>query len=104
MKVKAVSALRSKRGLHRVKGAEPQVVGLTPLITTKRKANTMTTYILRDSKTVEPQKGADGMEPDDTGLQPETGIESGELRETDGGGGLKVRRQRLPAKKRFVPS
>ena len=28
MKVKAVFALRSKRGLHRGSGAEPQVVGL----------------------------------------------------------------------------
>ena len=30
MKVKKVSALRRKRGLHRVNGAEPQVVGRTP--------------------------------------------------------------------------
>src|ERR1017187_2135260 len=56
MKVKQVSALRSKRGLHRVNGAEPQVVGLTPQTTMKRKANTMKTYILRPAPPVEPQK------------------------------------------------
>jgi hypothetical protein len=28
------------------------------------------------------------MEPDHTGLQPETGVEPGELGKTDGGGGL----------------
>jgi transposase len=56
MKVKAVSALRSKRGLHRVNGAEPQVVGLTPQTTDERKTDTMKTYILRDSQPVEPQK------------------------------------------------
>jgi len=32
MKVKAVSALRSKRGLHRVNGAEPQVILNCPLM------------------------------------------------------------------------
>ena len=53
----AVSALRSKRGLRRVSGAEPQVVGLAPQTTMNdRKANTMKTYILRDPNTVEPQK------------------------------------------------
>src|SRR5665647_414487 len=46
MKANKVSALRSKRGLRRVSGAEPQVVGLTPQTTMKRKANTMKTYIL----------------------------------------------------------
>src|SRR5450432_427771 len=57
MKVKVVSALRSKRGLRPVKRvAEPQVVGLTPQTTMKRKANTMKTYILRPPKPVEPQK------------------------------------------------
>jgi len=56
MKVKAVSALRSKRGLHRVSGVEPQVVGLTPQTTDERKTDTMKTYILRDPKPVEPQK------------------------------------------------
>ena len=56
MKVKAVSALRSKRGLHRVNGAEPQVVGLTPQTTDIRKTDTMKTYILRPIKPVEPQK------------------------------------------------
>ena len=56
MKVKTVSALRSKRGLHRMNGAEPQVVGLTPQTTNEWKANTMRTYILRAAKPVEPQK------------------------------------------------
>jgi len=56
MKVEKVSALRNKRGLHRVNGAEPQVVGLTPQTTMKRKTDTMKTYILRPEKTVEPQK------------------------------------------------
>src|ERR1035437_1387609 len=56
MKANTVSALRSKRGLHRVNGAEPQVVGLTPQTTDNRKANTMKTYILRPSPPVEPQK------------------------------------------------
>src|ERR1017187_9563638 len=56
MKANKVSALRSKRGLHRVNGAEPQVVGLTPQTTDIRKTDTMKTYILRQPKTVEPQK------------------------------------------------
>ncbi len=47
MKANKVSALRSKRGLHRVNGAEPQVVGLTPQTTDERKTDTMKTYILR---------------------------------------------------------
>ena len=55
MKGKAVSALRSKRGLRPGKeDAEPPVVGLTPQTTNERGANTMKTYILRDPKTVEP--------------------------------------------------
>src|SRR5664279_3168130 len=58
MKVKQVSALRSKRGLHRVNGAEPQVVGLTPQTTNIRKTDTMKTYILRQPKPVESQKPA----------------------------------------------
>src|ERR1035438_6267942 len=58
MKVKQVSALRSKRGLRRANGAEPPVVGLTPQTTMKRKANTMKTYILREPKPVESQKPA----------------------------------------------
>jgi hypothetical protein len=41
MKAKAVSALRSKRGLHRVNGAEPQVVGLTPQTTNERETDTI---------------------------------------------------------------
>jgi len=56
MKVKAVSALRVKRGLYRVNGAEPQVVGLTPQTTDISKTDTMRTYILRPPKTVERQK------------------------------------------------
>ena len=36
--------------------AEPQVVGLAPKTTNERRTNTMKTYILRDSQTVEPQK------------------------------------------------
>ena len=56
MKVEAVSALWSKRGLRRVNGAEPQVVGLMPQATNEWKANTMQTYILRDPKPVELQK------------------------------------------------
>jgi hypothetical protein len=39
------------------------------------------------------------MEPDDAGLQSQTSVEPGELREIDGGGGLKGRRRRLPAQK-----
>jgi hypothetical protein len=39
------------------------------------------------------------VDPDDAGLQPQAGVEPGELREIDGGGGLKVRRQRLRSKK-----
>ena len=56
MKVKTVSALRSKRGLHRVNGAEPQVVGLASVTTDERKTDTMKTYILRNPKPVQPQK------------------------------------------------
>ena len=56
MKGEAVSALREERGLRRVSGAEPQVVGLAPQTTAERRANTMKTYLLRDPQTVEPQK------------------------------------------------
>ena len=55
MKAQAVSALRSERGLRRVIGAEPQVVGLTPQTTNERRANTMKTYLLRAPKPVELQ-------------------------------------------------
>jgi hypothetical protein len=58
MKAKAVSALRSERGLRRVSGAEPQVVGLTPQTTDERKTDTMKKYILRDPKPVQPQKAS----------------------------------------------
>ena len=52
-----MSALRDERGLHRVSGAEPQVVGLAPQTTSNdRRTNTMKTYLLRDPKTVEPEK------------------------------------------------
>jgi len=58
MEAKAVSALRSERGLRPVwREAEPQVVGLAPQTTRNdRRANTMKTYLLRDPKAVEPQK------------------------------------------------
>ena len=55
MKVKQVPALRRKRGLRRVSGAEPQVVGLTPQTTEQRRTDTMKAYILRDPKAVERQ-------------------------------------------------
>lgn len=54
-----MSALRDERGLRRVSGAEPQVVGLAPQTTMMTaRANTMKTYILRDPNRVEPQKPA----------------------------------------------
>ena len=57
MKEKAVSALRSKRGLRPVmRVAEPQVVGLASVTTDERKTDTMKTYILRNLKPVQPQK------------------------------------------------
>jgi hypothetical protein len=56
MKTNEVSALRSKRRLYRVNGAEPQVVGLRPQTTKEMKIDTMKTYILREAKPVEPQK------------------------------------------------
>jgi hypothetical protein len=53
---RAVSALRVERGLRHVSGAEPQVVRLPPQTTMNdRRVNTMKPYILRTSKTVEPQ-------------------------------------------------
>jgi hypothetical protein len=58
MKANKVSALRVKRGLHRVNGAEPQVVGLTPQTTKERKTDTMKTYIQREPKPVQPQKSS----------------------------------------------
>ena len=65
--MKAVSALRVKRGLPRVSGAEPPMEAVPQLTDTnpnnqeqlsnlERKANTMKTYILRDPEPVEPQK------------------------------------------------
>src|SRR6185295_16162939 len=56
MKAKAVSVPRDKRGLRRVRGAEPPVVGPAPQTTNERKTDTMKTYILRDPNSVEPQK------------------------------------------------
>src|ERR1035437_7846343 len=66
MKVKAVSALRSERGLRPVgRDAEPQVVGHAPQTTMNdRRANTMKTYILRDPKTVEPQTSPRPLRPE----------------------------------------
>ena len=55
MEVEAVCALRSERGLHRVSGTGPQVVGRTPQTTDERKADTMKTYILRAPEAVESQ-------------------------------------------------
>ena len=40
-----MSALRGERGLHRVSGAGPQVVGLTPQTTQKRRANTRKGFV-----------------------------------------------------------
>jgi hypothetical protein len=69
MKVKKVSALRVKRGLHRVSGAEPLIEAVSQLTDTnpnhheqrsniERKTATMKTYILRQPKPVEPQKSS----------------------------------------------
>ena len=56
MKAKLVPALRSKRGLRRSNGAEPQVVGLAPQTSNEeRKADTMKTYLLKASASVEPK-------------------------------------------------
>jgi len=56
MKPEAVSALRSKRGLHLDgRDAEPQVVGLTPQTSHERRANTVKTYILHPYPPVESQ-------------------------------------------------
>ena len=50
-------APRDERGLRRVSGAEPPVVGLAPQTTMNdRRTNTMKTYILRAPSPVEPQK------------------------------------------------
>ena len=56
MKAKAVSVLRSKRGLHRGNGAKPSAVELTSQTTNEWQANTMATFILRVAKPVERQK------------------------------------------------
>jgi len=57
MKAKEVPALRSKRGLHRVSGAEPQLVGLAPQTMKEKKADTMKTYPLKNTPAVEPKAG-----------------------------------------------
>ena len=57
MKAKEVPALRSKRGLHRASGAEPPWVGLAPQTMKEKKADTMKTYLLKTSPTVEPKAG-----------------------------------------------
>lgn len=57
MKPVTVSAFRSKRGLRFVtRIAEPQVVGLTPQTTNEEKADTMSTYLLRNVSKVQPQR------------------------------------------------
>ena len=53
MKVNTVSAFRDKRGLRRVSGAEPPVMGHPPETTEIRKTVTMKTYIMRRAKAVE---------------------------------------------------
>ena len=63
MKVKTVSALRSKRGLHRMNGAEPPVVARTPQTTDIWKTDAMTPYILRQPKPVEPEKSGGDSAP-----------------------------------------
>jgi hypothetical protein len=69
MKVIKVSALR-ERGLRPAgRDAEPQVVGLAPQTTNERKADTMKTYILRENKSVEPQKSTPH-----SPLRPEPGL------------------------------
>src|ERR1039458_4002026 len=80
MKANKVSALRSKRGLHRVNGAEPQVVGLTPQTTDLRKTDTMKTYILRSTNTVEPQKLARAARPQAAVATSRTHQQAGPLR------------------------
>jgi hypothetical protein len=55
MKVKKLPALRGKRGLHRVSGAEPQVVGLALQTMKEKKADTMKTYLLKNTNAVEPK-------------------------------------------------
>src|SRR5437773_1825527 len=56
MKARKVPALRSKRGLlPGEREAEPQVVGLAPQTTGKRRTDTMKTNKLREPKTDEPQ-------------------------------------------------
>lgn len=65
MKAKAVFALRNERGLHRMSGAEPQVVGLAPQTTVMtERANTMKPYLLRRPKTVERQKARRPVSPE----------------------------------------
>ena len=56
MKVNKVSAFRVKRGLRRVSGAEPQVVGLTPQTTIGCKAGVMAICLLRETRGVETEK------------------------------------------------
>ena len=73
MKRVKVSALR-ERGLRPAgRDAEPQVVGLAPQTTNERRANTMKTYILRDSQTVERQKSVRRPRPQPTAPAPAKG-------------------------------
>src|ERR1017187_32974 len=70
MKRVKVSALR-ERGLRPAgRVAEPQVVGLAPQTTNERRANTMKTYILRETQTAEPQKS----NPNSPPPRPEPGL------------------------------
>ena len=70
MKVEAVSALRSKRGLRPAEQvAEPQVVGLAPQTTMMtERTDTMKTYLLRAANPVETQKAAVEARPSATRL------------------------------------
>lgn len=51
--MKVVPALWSKRGLHRGSGAEPTVVRFAPQSVKEKKADTMKTYLLKTSSSVE---------------------------------------------------
>jgi len=65
MKRVKVSALRSKRGLRPVEQvAEPPVVGLTaPTTMMTERTDTMKSYLLRNSKAVEPQNPRPALAP-----------------------------------------
>ena len=84
MKAKSVSASRDKRGLRRVSGAEPQVVGLTPQ-TTQWKENrhheedlpTQKVHPCRAAKTAHKAGSSTPIQPRLTGLHragPQRGL------------------------------